>query len=397
MAGPMSPAWGGYVDWSGFVQAHAAWRGSGESCAAGTECAVPFNDQRVQLKAEGGNEASSLAFSGKVDFIHDAALDASDAEVRELYADYFAQRFTLRVGRQIVTWGVGDLLFINDTFPKDWEAFYGGLPLEYMKRGNDAVKLDLYAGSTTYSLVVSDFRADRLPGSRRFVLASPYSATLPRTIAEPAGLELALKVARPLGGWDAALYASRSHYHGPALVETATEVRGSYPRLNTMGASVSGAAAGGVLNLEAGYYDSEDDRHGTDADVENSQSRLLAGYSRQVGDDTTIGVQAYAEWMRDYDAYKANLPAGFSRRDEVRTVATLRFTQRYRHQTLTFNVFAFLGLSEDDSYVIPSLRYAFSDNLWSELGANIFGGARSGQFGAQGDNDNLYLTVRYAF
>jgi hypothetical protein len=152
-----------------------------------------------------------------------------------------------------------------------------------------------------------------------------------------------------------------------------------------------------VLNLEAGYYDSEEDRDGDDPFIENSQLRFLAGYSRQVGQDTTIGVQGFTEWMEDYGAYKRTLPASFHRRDRVRTVATLRFTQRYFHQTLTFNVFAFWGISDDDSYVIPSIRYAFNDALWAELGANVFSGSRNGMFGALGDNDNIYLTMRYAF
>ena len=194
-----------------------------------------------------------------------------------------------------------------------------------------------------------------------------------------------------------AVYTSHGYYRAPALTETATEVRGSYPRLNTLGASLSGAFASGVLNLEAGYYDSEGDRDGNNPAIENSQARFLIGYSRQVGQETQIGVQAYAEWMQDYDAYQRTLPSGFAQRDEVRTVATMRFTQRYLHQTLTLTVFAFWGISEDASYVIPSLRYAFSDNLWAEFGANIFNGSRSGIFGAMGDNDNVYITVRYAF
>ncbi len=48
-------------------------------------------------------------------------------------------------------------------------------------------------------------------------------------------------------------------------------------------------------------------------------------------------------------------------------------------------------------YVIPSLRYAFSDNLWAEIGANFFGGRRNGMFGSMQDNSNVYLTVLYAF
>lgn len=397
IAGVEGEAMAETIDLAGFVQAHAAARTSDVDCPAGTECNVPFNNQRVQLKAEGGNESGSLAFLGKIDLVHDSALDKSDSEVRELYADYNADNFIMRGGRQIITWGVGDLLFINDTFPKDWVAFYSGLPMEYLKRGSNAAKLDLYLDSTTLEVIVSDFRADRLPDSRQFVMASPFSPSLPRNTDEPAGQEIALKLSGNLGGWDSAVYASRGYYRAPALTATNSEISGIYPRLNTLGASLSGAFASGVLNLETGYYDSEDDRDGDNPAIENSQTRFLIGYSRQIGQETQIGVQAYAEWMQDYDAYKRTLPSGFSQRDEVRTVATMRFTQHYLHQALTFNLFAFWGLSEDDSYIIPSVRYAFSDNLWSELGANILNGSRSGMFGALGDNDNVYLAVRYAF
>lgn len=45
----------------------------------------------------------------------------------------------------------------------------------------------------------------------------------------------------------------------------------------------------------------------------------------------------------------------------LRRVATVRFTQLLAHQTVTLNLFAFVGLSEEDRY-----------------------------------NSNVYLTVRYA-
>jgi hypothetical protein len=116
-----------------------------------------------------------------------------------------------------------------------------------------------------------------------------------------------------------------------------------------------------------------------------------------VGQGTQAGFQAYTEWTQVHEAYKRTMPAGFSRSDEIRTIATMRITQHFLHQTLSFNLFTFLGISDDDLYVIPSLRYAFSDNFWTELGANIFSGSRSGTFGSLKDNDNIYLTVRYTF
>ncbi len=393
----MNRASAGDVELAGFVQAHAVARMSNVDCPAGTECAVPFNEQRLQLKAEGGNEAGSLSFLGKIDLIHDSVLDERVGEVRELYADYNSDNFRLRSGRQIITWGLGDLLFINDIFPKDWVAFYSGQPLQYLKRGSDALNLDLYLGTTTLEIVLSRFRGDRLPDSRQFVMGSPFSPLLPYHIDEPTGAELALRLSGNLASWDAAVYASHGYYRAPALTATATEVYGFYPRLNTLGATLSGAFANGVLNLELGYYDSVNDRGGDIPAIENSQARFLVGYSRQLGQETQLGVQAYAEWLQDYHAYERSLPAGFALRDEVRTVATIRFTQRYFYQTLTFNLFAFVGLSEGDSYVVPSVRYAFNDNLWAELGANLFGGSRHGMLGAMGDNGNVYLTVRYAF
>jgi hypothetical protein len=387
----------GNVDFAGFIQLHSAARISDVDCPMGTECGLPFNDQRVQFEAEGANDAGTLIYQGKVEFVHDTALDHSQVDVRELFVDYPADRYMVRGGRQVVTWGVGDLLFINDIYPKDWVAFFGGLPLEYLKRGSDAAKLNWFGDAATFELVVSDFRADRLPDARQFVFANSAMSSLPRRIEEPSNPELALKISGQLAAWDSALYASRGYYRNPAFVDDGTEIRGSYPRLNTLGASLSGAFASGVLNLEVGYYDSADDRSGGDPSVDNSQSRFLIGYSRQVGTDTTLGVQAYAEWMHDYGTYQRTLPAGQAQRDRVRTVGTLRLTQTYLHETLRFTLFAFVGLSEDDSYLIPSLRYAFNDRLWAEVGANLFSGSRSGMFGSLGDNDNLYLNLRYSF
>ncbi|HPQ42189.1 MAG TPA: hypothetical protein PLV45_17595, partial [bacterium] len=38
----------------------------------------------------------------------------------------------LKIGRQILTWGTGDLVFINDLFPKDWQSFFLGRDTEYL-------------------------------------------------------------------------------------------------------------------------------------------------------------------------------------------------------------------------------------------------------------------------
>ena len=388
------------ISLDGFAQSHVAGRIGGVSCPSGTACDFPSAELRGQLKAEGRNSPGNAAFTARFDLVRDAAVDDTRLVTRELFGDLTAEKAGARVGRQVITWGVGDLLFINDTFPRDWVALFTGQPLQYLKRGTDALKLNAFPGATNLELVIAGFRPDNTPTSRRFVFADPLPAGLPRRTLEPANdpgeLELSGRVSGYLDNWELAGYVSRTHYRSPAWRVTGSELIGAYPRLNTAGASLTGPIGQGVLSLEAGYYDSPQDRGGRDPAIENSQLRGLVGYSRQLWEDGTLGVQFYGEWMRDYAAYRETLPAGFPAKDRLRKVATVRFTQFFAHQTVTFNIFAFLGVSEQDRYILPSLRYAVSDNLWAEVGANIFSGERNGMFGSMQDNSNIYLTVRYA-
>lgn len=385
----------------GFIQSHVAARTGGPTCPAGTECDYPWAELRGQIRTEGKNKDGSAAFQGRFDLVRDVALGGTTLDTRELFGDLVFEKTSLRAGRQVVTWGVGDLLFINDTFPRDWVAMFTGQPMQYLKLGSDALRVSAFPGPVNVEMVIADFRADRLPDARRFIFADPLPAGLPRRKVEPATrpgeLELSARASGYLGNWELAGYASRTHYRSPAWRVTGQEIVGTYPGLRAYGASLTGPLGKGVVSFEAGYYNSRDDREGGDPAVENSQFRGLAGYSRQLWEDGTLGLQLYGEWMRDYDAYRAALPAGFPAKDRIRKVATARFTQLLAHQTVTLNLFAFVGLSENDRYIIPSLRYAVTDNLWAEIGGNYFAGNRSGAFGSLRDNRNAYVTVRYSF
>jgi len=389
------------VSLDGFAQSHVAGRASRIDCPSGTACDYPAAELRGQLKAEGKNAGGEAAFLARLDLLRDAAVDDTRLVTRELFGDLTSEKASARLGRQVITWGVGDLLFINDTFPKDWVAFFTGQPMQYLKLGSDGLKLNAFPGPANFELVIAGFRPDNTPTSRRFIFADPLPSGLPRRTLEPGNdsgeVEISGRVSGYLANWELAGYVSRTHYRSPAWRVTGSEIVGTYPRLNTAGASLTGPIGKGVVSLEAGYYDSPQDRDGRDPSVENNQFRGLVGYSRQLWEDATLGLQLYGEWMRDYAAYRGTLPAGFPVKDRLRKVTTVRFTQLFAHQTVTFNLFAFLGLSEEDRYIIPSLRYAFSDNLWAEAGANLFGGKRDGMFGSMQDNSNVYLTVRYAF
>jgi hypothetical protein len=376
------------------LQLHAVKRLDDDACHEGVICDMPFNEQRLQLKLE--RRLGEANFFGKFDAAHDAALDESVHETRELYIDYNWERVSVRAGRQIITWGVGDLIFINDVFPKNWNALFSGQAMEYLKRGSDAVKIDAYPNWGAIELVISEFRPDLLPEPNRFIMEG-LPAVTPRSIDDHSDTEYAIKASRMFGNWDTAVYAYQGFFHGPAYIPTASGLIGTLPQLNTYGASLAGAAFGGVISMEIGYYDSVEDNAGTEAAIENSQTKALIGYSREVAEDTTLGVQYFVENMHHYDAYQESLLLGMNPRERHKETATIRFTQRFLQQTLAFNIFALWGITEHDSYVMPSLRYAFTDELIGEFGANIFNGRPNGSFGSLTHNENVYFLVRYNF
>jgi len=388
----------------GFVQAGYAARVTGADLPSGGGDFV-VGEERLQLSLSGTVPARAVGFSVKADFFHDAV--SADLEIREAYVDVGGATIGARVGRQIITWGTGDLLFINDVFPKDWTALFTGRPLEYLKVGSDALKVNAQLGAVgVEAIAVPFFERDRLPSAERFFVFDPFPEVTHRTSEEPSSdlgnTELALKVSGSLSGWDLAIYAHRGYYRTPSMVPDSAAVWPSlsmrYPRRNVYGASGRGAALGGVLSLEVGYYDSREDRSGTDPLLPNSQALFLAGYQRQLSTDFTVGLQYYGERTLRHDPYLANLPPGFPKQDELRHLLTARLTRLLKYQTWRLSLFGYWSPTDEDFYLIPEVWHSLADGVWVSAGANVFGGRSETSFFGQLDkNDNVYVNLRYEF
>ncbi len=390
------------VEMHGFVQANYAARVTGGEVPGPEGGDFLLGEERFRLELTSRGDQAGMVI--KADFFHDAIPDETDLELREAYVDYTANRYDMRLGRQIITWGVGDLLFINDVYPKDWVAFFSGRPVEYLKVGVDGLKLNGYSDLVNAEVVVVPFfEPDRLPTSDRFFLFDPFAAVPNRTTAEPSAefenTELAVRLYRYIGNWDAALYAYKGFWRQPGMrLISPTSLELFFPKLSVYGASGQAGILGGVVSLEAGYYDSRDDRSGRDPAISNSMVKYLAGYQRQLWTDFTVSVQHYTEWMMDYSAYRESLPLGFPEQDRLRHLVTSRLTQLLRHQTLRLSLFVFYSPSDEDYFIISEVRYSFTDEFWAILGGNIFGGREdTTMFGQLDKNDNIFIIARYEF
>lgn len=394
---PLSFAAPAEVSLSGFVQQNTAFT-TGAANPDGRR--YKWLEERAQLKFDAGSGGWRLLAKGDLAYDHLGRREQS--EMREGYLDYAAGNWDLRVGRQVITWGIGDLVFLNDVFPKDYEALFAGRPLEYLKRGIDAVKVGAYPELANFELVLApNFRESRIPDAGRFRLFDPMSAINDRETIKPGRGDVGLRVYRDVAGYDAALYLYRGFQRTPSMrpdsLSSPTKITYFHPRISVYGASASGRAGEGVLSLEMAYYDSRQDRGGDDFTVPNSQTRLLVGYQVQPLEDTSLGFQYYAEVMHGHDVYLAALPAGFPAEKRWSHSITARLTQFFRHQTLRLSLYASYNAGNGDHFVNPELRYGFSDRLWGAVGANVFGGKPWGQFGQFDRDDNVYLQLRHEF
>ncbi len=362
-------------------------------------------EERLQLKFEASKDPFHVFI--KADGWYDHIGQIWDSDLREGYADYTANKWDLRIGRQIITWGLGDLIFINDIFPKDYEAFFSGRPLEYLKKGIDGAKIGIYPGFASFELIaVPFFTPNHFPGPNRFSMFDPIPEVTNREKMEPAvtlgNTEFAVRAYRDIAGFDASLYFYRGFFRQPSIIPdnpiSPTRLTLFFPELSVYGASVQGRALDGVLSLEAGYYDSREDRSGTNPMIPNSQTRVLIGYQRQMWEDFTVGLQYYVEYMNNYSAYVSSLPGGFPKTPKYYDLTSVRLTQFLMHQTVKLSFFAFYSPSVGEYLLNPEIKYNFTDHIWAAIGANIFGGGnQASQFGQFTKDDNAYVQVRYEF
>jgi len=343
----------------------------------------------------------------KGDFFGDLVTEQGDFDLRE--ANIFARPTSymdIKVGRQILTWGTGDLVFINDLFPKDWQSFFIGRDTEYLKAPSDAVKISLFSDTANLDIIYTpQFDPDRfIDGSRISYWNSNLGSLAGRNAIVHTDKpnrwfkdsEIAARLYKNIDNYELAFYGYQGYWKSPGGQNT-TMTQAIFPDLNVYGASVRGTVGKGIGNVEVGYYESADDSSGKNFLINNSEIRYLVGYTQEIGKDFTLGLQYYIEQLTDYDQYRDNLPSGPAR-DELRHLTTVRFTKLLMKQNLRCSFFAYYSPSDKDVYMRPNVNYKVNDYLAVETGGNIFFGDYPQTFFNQFQNNtNIYMGFRYNF
>lgn len=373
-------------------------------------------EQRLQIKTtyflEGdgylAQKGSSINVKG--DFTVDEYFGGkTDFELREFNLSLTPYPFMdAKLGRQVLTWGTGDYLFINDMFPKDYESFYLGREEEYLKKPSDAVKVSFYPAPVNINFVMLPYftpntiaTGDRLSffdsfqggiagvDSDRHIISPPFQLS---------NAEYALRLYRGIGSNEVAFYYFRGFDKMPGSYKDETTRQLYHERLDVYGASLQGPLCSGIGNLEFGYSNSREDSAGSDRLIENSMLKTMAGYTKDLGNDFKAGFQYLYEQRLDYGNYIDNLLPGDFFRDESHHVVASRIAKLYKNQTVMMSLFTFYSLSDRDGYIRPLAGYDITDQWKVTFGANLpWGEDDSTEFGQMKRNKNVFVRSRYSF
>jgi hypothetical protein len=383
--------------WTGFVEGAL---GARDSDVAGLD-RLTLGELRVRAETRYDHEDFQVEFKG--DLAWDEVTDELEPKLRELAVAFRPlESVDAKLGRQVLTWGTGDLLFLNDLFPKDFISFFAGRDEDYLKLPSDAARFSVFTDVVNVDVAwMPRFRPDNYLYGERFAFWNPAVGEViapqpPRRADEPSTGEVAIRLFRTIEAVEYAAYGYAGRWKQPLGVDAEGLPR--FPRLRSFGASVRRPFYRGLLNAEFSWYDSRDDRDGDDPATPNSELRLLLGYEQELVRNLNAGTQFYAERIQHHDRLLANSPDPEHERERWRTVVTLRVTHRAMQEKLTTSVFVFASPTESDYYLRPSVAWRRDDQWLFAGGLNLFGGSEDHTFfGQLEDNSNAWVRVRYHY
>ena len=360
--------------------------------------------EELRLRLEWDKQFKHLAVDISGDLEYDAIEEDFNTEFREFNGAFTLGESTdVKIGRQILTWGTGDLIFINDLFPKDWQSFFIGRDEEYLKAPSDAIRSTYFSQAVNVDLVYTpQFDADKSISGERLSFYTPgfgiAQPETPLTASKPSNgdHEIALRLFANVDGLEWAIYGYRGFFKSPEGFDKAGQLY--FPKLEVLGASVRQSAFGGVVNLEVGQYFSQEDKTGTAPTVPNDQFKLLMGYETELVQNLTGSFQFYAEKTQDYQSLMANSLNSDTEQEEWRTLLTTRLTSRALRQKLVNSMFVFYSPTDKDWHLRFTSDYRLSDEWNLSAGVYWFEGEAEHTFWSQfQENTSAWLRLRYQF
>jgi hypothetical protein len=342
---------------------------------------------------------TAYALRGRDEFTDDV-IDAyeSESEWRELYLQgRLGSHLDLKLGRQIVVWGRSDNLRVTDVLnPLDLRE-PGLTDIEDLRLPVAMSRADGYFGPWNLTgIAIHEIRFDKNPvfGHDFF----PGSTPLPREIAPSDGgddTEWAAALNGIFSGKDISLYWANL-FDDTAHVANGTGgglVR-KHPRVSMWGAAGNLTLGNWLLKSELAYWRGL--RFFNTAGESYQRLDALIGMEYSGWDETTITVEGAIRHLIDFDERLAS-PPDFAQEDE--NTYALRLTRNFMNETveLTLLLMIYGPLGQDGGLERMSVAYDWNDAISITAGVALYQSGDQYALRQIGDNDRVYLELKYSF
>ena len=387
------------LDFSGFIDSYHAVRLNSPN---------DFMSSRSRLRAEMKANAGNSWLFASLNANHNYLLPSRTfIELREAYFDYTAKNWDLRIGRQIILWGVSDGLRITDLIsPLDLTEFLARdyddirMPVDAIKWRymDDVIKLEL--------VFVPIFQTYIIPDDPDNPWAITYPSDGPEIFVAPAikpekslkNSEVGGRLSFYLPGFDLSVSGLCTWNKLPVYERNFTDAHDTlvlvpnHFRYSMVGLDFSRPQGSFVIRGEAAMYSAE------------PLSTDLLNQTNPVMKKTTMNYLVGLDW---YPGSNWTLTGQFSQKlillweDQLENpkntmLATLGITRKLFRSTLSASAFGYIDLSNEGMFARTTLDYSLSDRIHLITGVDIFHGD-AGIFGAYKNNSEFFIKAKYNF
>lgn len=355
------------------------------------------------------------------DNVQEVEIVKSRIELKELYLDLKLKNLDLRIGRQIVRWGVVEGARVTDEInPLD---FYELILREINDRYIPLfmIRADLYVGSSTIeAIVIPEVRGHR-PAPRgtkweqfRFLpnLQKPEQPweDFPKNIGNS---EIALKYTRLFSGFEVSGSYFRTWDDFPSSYRSIAglgifglsptiDFTPKYQRLNIFGTTFSKAFSGFILNAEAAYVDGKvfgakfgDRITTTQGEVQKNFVKYAVGLDFSIW-GVDLSPALIQQYILDYDDQIIQ--------KRLDTVGALFARKHFIHNLWLGDLLLIYFANDKDWLIRPRTVYNLTDRIRLAFGVDFFEGkigtGLPGEFhfiGFFDNNDRVFWDITYSF
>ena len=368
-----------------------------------------------------GNLDDAAVAAIRAENVRDIEIVQKRCDLKELYLDTGFDSVDLRIGKQIVRWGVVEGARVTDEInPLDfYELILRDIEDRYIPLF--MIKTDFYYGQNTLeTLFIPEVRGHRpapkgtqweqfreLPG-----LVKPEDAwqDIPNHLGNA---EYAFRYTRVFTGFELSASYFSTWDDFPASFRTFESVikfaanpevifKPDFTRLKIYGTTFSMTFPNLIFNAEAAYVDGKHfgARFGEDSSA--LQGEIQSDYVKYA-----VGIDTHLFGMDISPAFIQQYIIDYDERiivDRIETVAALFLRKVLLHNVWTLNLLAIYFINNEDMLIRPRSDYNLSDRLRFSFGVDIFEGnigtGQPGEFNFAGffdNNDRIFWEITYSF